>query len=578
MMIPPKGHLESLSNLIQKAIGYRIFGCFILAFFVVLFMGLSEFYNSIRSMEKNIERECNSITSFAVGQIFLDNEMAIQPKLDRLNKRPKAMQIFWQKTLDKKQSLNTIQFSFPLSWRYIYPVRYNDGEPMGYFLVKGSFFYEYRPLLLFLLKVFALLLFFIAIFIVLLPLSKKIPQKLFIAPIHHLLSLLRNEEKASFVIPSEEIAEISHKITLLLSEAEQRSRESALGQIAARVAHDIRSPLATMNVLVSEISPKISEKESSILRQAIQNMQEMTNNLLNQYKGSECSKVNPNLKTCEDDANIERYFLLCSLIEITLSQKRYEWSNHPCDIQWHIEPNQKMNWIFASPGEIRRLLSNLLNNAYEALGDKRQITLNLSQCEAFFKLSLQDTGMGIHENQLALVLEGKSYKDWGYGLGLSSAKQTMESLGGTLELKSIVNQGTEVTLFFPIKANPAWFPTQMIFPKDATVLILEDDISMHNLWRHYIYPAKPMHFIKSDDLLLWMDQHPESIEKAIFLMDYELKDDQRSGLEVLEQIKPEKRGYLITSHAEEVSIQKRCVDLGIWLIPKVLLTQILAGK
>ena len=82
----------------------------------------------------------------------------------------------------------------------------------------------------------------------------------------------------------------------------------------------------------------------------------------------------------------------------------------------------------------------------------------------------------------------------------------------------------------------------------------------------------------SEDVLSWVASNPTLKDEAIFLVDYELRQDSRNGLDLLEQLNPGKRGYLITSHGEEVNIQKRCAKAGLWLIPKVSLDDIVLEK
>lgn len=565
---------DNLSEQIKKSIGFRVFFCFILALIVIVSVSLNELHNSFSQVEKNIETQCEALSGFAIGQLLIDNAQAIQPKLDSLNKHSTTVKITW-KTFSEKEKLlaRSLHFSFPFSWTYFYPVTFNNGNVVGTFIVKGSFFNERQLLSEFLTKIILLLLFFTTIFIVLYPLGKKIPQKLFIAPVNHLLSLLRNEKNLlnAEKMPAE-IAEIRDKITLLLDEAEERSRESALGQLAARVAHDIRSPIMSMTVLLEIISSDISEEKHRMLASSIQSVRDIANNLLARYQESNKTAVGcRDLRTCEDDGNIERYILLSSIIDFVLSQKRYEWKSNECEIQVDISPEAKTQWLFLAPNDIKRLLSNLLNNAYESLDTNRQIKVSLRQENKMLMLSIQDTGSGIPADKIEAVLNGASLKTTGHGLGLSNAKKMLAEWGGGLQLASQRGEGTEIKLFFPIALSPTWFPESITLSSQTPALFLDDDPSMHTLWMSYAFPIRMFHCMTSNDLLSWVEAHPDSKDSATFLIDYELRQDSRNGLELLEQLNPRGRGYLITSHAEEVNIQIRCANAGLWLIPKVVL-------
>lgn len=366
--------------------------------------------------------------------------------------------------------------------------------------------------------------------------------------------------------------------TLIASGSRLLETEVAMikNQLAHQLAHDIRSPIAAMTIVVSDIAVQISEEQASLLQQAIQQIRGIANNLLIRYKNPDQEKMieTSRLKIKIDDTNRERYVLLSSLVNTAIFQKRFEWQNNPCDVLLEITPEAKTIWILVAPIEINRLLSNLLNNAYEALEKRRHIKIHVSKKDHQLILSIQDTGKGIPEDKIIAVINGMSLKDSGNGLGLSSAKKTMKSLGGELQLTSEIYQGTTVTLFFLICKQPTWFPTQMVLSLQQPILVLDNDPSIHSFWQKQLYPHRSMHFVKSAHLFAWLTEHPEAQKKALFLVDYELSGDSRNGLEILEQFQPAQRGYLITSHAEEVDIQLQCATLGIWLIPKAILSDI----
>jgi len=103
--------------------------------------------------------------------------------------------------------------------------------------------------------------------------------------------------------------------------------------------------------------------------------------------------------------------------------------------------------------------------------------------------------------------------------------------------------------------------------------VLDDDSSIHSLWRNRLQSIECnlIHFTRSQDVVEWCEQNPISCSQAIFLMDFELRNEVCNGLEILEQVGAQKRGYLITSHAEELHIQERVVTSEVWLIPKSLI-------
>ncbi len=57
---------------------------------------------------------------------------------------------------------------------------------------------------------------------------------------------------------------------------------------------------------------------------------------------------------------------------------------------------ENTGWVFIVPRNLRRIISNLLNNAYEALQDKRKIDISIStEQNTYLSLLISDTGCGI---------------------------------------------------------------------------------------------------------------------------------------------------------------------------------------
>ena len=71
----------------------------------------------------------------------------------------------------------------------------------------------------------------------------------------------------------------------------------------------------------------------------------------------------------------------------------------------------------------------------------------------------------------------------GTGLGLSSAREFAEGLGGALEIRSTLGLGTIVALKIPLCFPPSWFVPEILVSKDAEICVLDDDPSIHEVWR-----------------------------------------------------------------------------------------------
>ncbi|TAK74105.1 MAG: HAMP domain-containing histidine kinase [Gammaproteobacteria bacterium] len=366
-----------------------------------------------------------------------------------------------------------------------------------------------------------------------------------------------------------EIASIRNYILTLLKNAEEASKIVALGQLSTQLAHDIRSPIAVMEMMLGGLAKTMEKSKYIILKESIQSVRNIANGLLDRYRQSDIKMTTPTTAN-----HIAHPVLLSHLVERVISQKNQEWLSHPCPISFTIVEEAAICWVNVVPDEIKRILSNLLNNSYEALQDKKPIALHLSCSNTELCLRIQDQGVGISSDKIDAVLNGTSLKHPGQGLGLSTARRYMHQLNGQLLLSSIYQQGTEVTLLFPKLPNPTWFTDIIPIPADAPVAILDDDGCIHNFWRSRLHSLgiRSIHFTSSEDMARWYDENTQIRHQAIYFFDYELQTS--CGLELLKKLNLQSRAYLITSCAEEIEIQQECEREGIKLIPKGLIKEL----
>lgn len=382
---------------------------------------------------------------------------------------------------------------------------------------------------------------------------------------------------------NDEIARLAttfNKMIEVLKESQtsivETEKMRSMAKISAQLAHDIRSPLAAMEILLKSIAKDQPEKFYIMLREAIQGVRDIANNYLINYRHVPESKNSHVYSPVNspDDGNVPRPLLLSSLVESVISQKRLEYLD--CEIGFIKKSFDKLSWIQAIPNEIRRILSNLLNNAYEALQSDKRIEITIALTQPWLELYIADNGHGIPENRINDVLSGLSLKHDGKGLGLSSARQYMEALGGSLTLSSTPGKGSEILLRFPAASKPDWLPDEIRLPKNSHVIIMDDNLDMHNLWRHRLdsHHVKTQHFSSVADILQWRETSISVTGQAIYFVDYEFHDEKYNGLTLIELFNCNNRSYLITSYADEIGIQEHCKKAGIWLLPKYLIGEI----
>ncbi len=346
----------------------------------------------------------------------------------------------------------------------------------------------------------------------------------------------------------------------------------AQAQIAAQVAHDIRSPLAALSMQIGNMSAKIHEAERISLRSSLKRIHDIVNNLSQMKERKVESKM---IEKRHEHMHIE---LLSSLTESIISEKRTQYRDRQ-GIVIDEQFDESSYGAFASVEsvEFKRVISNVINNAVEALGDAGSVTLNVSATPTDITLKITDTGKGIPKDNLHKVFDrGISFgKKHGSGLGLAHAKETMEKWNGNITIESEVGVGTTVILIFKRAESPNWFLPRIMVKPQTKIVVLDDDQSIHDIWktrfRDYDLADGDIelhHFTTSQSFSSWYDQHRFS--QCLILSDYELLGESVNGLDVIEKYGRGQDSILVTSHCEEEKIQKRCESLGTRLLPKGL--------
>ncbi|WP_432630793.1 ATP-binding response regulator [Brotaphodocola sp.] len=148
-------------------------------------------------------------------------------------------------------------------------------------------------------------------------------------------------------------------------------------------------------------------------------------------------------------------------------------------------------YLIGSAEGLSRILMNLNSNAikYNKKGGSIYCRCKEVKCEGdtvWIELINADTGIGMSEEFLKHAFEAYSQANNtslnsinGVGLGLSIVKQTVEMMGGTLEVESKLNEGTKYTILLPFKIDPnpqtETKPVKKISLKGVKALLVEDN-------------------------------------------------------------------------------------------------------
>lgn len=338
-----------------------------------------------------------------------------------------------------------------------------------------------------------------------------------------------------------------------------RQRAEATLSIAKQVAHDIRSPLAALDMGLKDVSG-LRGDQRVILRHAISRIRDIANDLL---KRSDSELV----------ASGVGAQLLLPIIESIVSEKRLQFRDSKgFALDTEFDQGSALSCAVVDPKELKRIISNLVNNSKEAFAEK--VTIKLTQTNDFVIIELADDGQGILSEVLQRigreqVSYGKSGAESGAGLGLLHARSSIERWGGRFKIESEVKKGTTIALSLPKTDPPKWLASELTI-LNKVLVVVDDEPSIHELWKQRIASFNDVKCYFFVNPISFLDWYETQQLKALFVVDFEFSGLKINGMNVIEKCGISSSSVLVTSRYEETEIQNRCRLLKVKLLPKAM--------
>jgi signal transduction histidine kinase len=286
---------------------------------------------------------------------------------------------------------------------------------------------------------------------------------------HTIQTLPESLRNTPFAVLIGRLAEVLQKASRLESDL---AVSKAVSDLSAQVAHDIRSPLAALESASAGF--KLTDEQQMLVKGAISRIQGIANDLLSKYRQGSVGSTDPVSGALQSAA--AETVNLARIIEPIISEKRLQYRSRP-DISINFAPVAEAGDINAlcQPKEFQRIISNLVNNAAEAM-EKGAITVSLAVDSKNAIVKVSDTGKGIPPEILAkLGRKGETHgKAGGTGLGLYHARTSAEAWGGGLAIESELGRGTTVTITLP-RADTAGM--------NRMAVLIDDDALVHMTWK-----------------------------------------------------------------------------------------------
>lgn len=223
---------------------------------------------------------------------------------------------------------------------------------------------------------------------------------------------------------------------------QRKEKLSAMGELAGGVAHEIRNPLNSINVIAQrfqyEFEPESDKEEYSQLVKTVRSEVGRVNNIIKQFlEFARPPKLNP--------GNIKIDEVLDSIINLINSQAQAKNITIEKDIQDNII-------AFADREKLNQAFLNIAQNAFDAMDSGGKLKIKAVSNEDKILISFIDNGPGIPNDILPRIFNLYfTTKSDGNGLGLSIVHQIITEHDGEISCNSQLNEGSDFSIILPLK-------------------------------------------------------------------------------------------------------------------------------
>jgi PAS domain S-box-containing protein len=225
----------------------------------------------------------------------------------------------------------------------------------------------------------------------------------------------------------------------LESQYERNQRLIAMGEMAARIVHELRNPLCSIELFATMLEREdLAERGKSLARGIATGIRSMNNILTNMLIFARPGRVNlrpvSSSGIIKEILSILEPLILSGNIKIRVSQDEY--------------------LVMADPELLKQALLNICINSIQAMPEGGLLTVELKEEGGYVCFSIKDTGCGIEPELRERIFDPFfTTKENGTGLGLAITAKIVQSHGGFIKVDSIPGKGTEFIVSIPSPDN-----------------------------------------------------------------------------------------------------------------------------
>jgi len=330
-------------------------------------------------------------------------------------------------------------------------------------------------------------------------------------------------------------------------------------EMASRVAHDIRSPMSVLSRITDE---QLQNRDArQIITKATERLQNITDDLIKNWQKQ---MTGQDLRASM--APVKKNSVSLKNIVGDLIAEKIKVYQHLENVKFELSDCSSNDALFINVSEFMRHLSNIVDNAVDAVGLSGKIIFRIFSDENTTCVEVADTGCGIPAEILSQIGRQKLSlgKSNGTGHGVYYARKFIKSLGGDLRIESVVGSGSKFTFIFP-KSE-----TILLIDTANQLVYVDDDPLTHAPWLEFVKKNFSSNvdtkiFKSPSAYLTWAEKAPDHT----LFSDYNLKDDSYNGLDVISRTNSIVNcSYLVTNSYDDPTVQRAAKDQGVIVIPK----------
>lgn len=223
----------------------------------------------------------------------------------------------------------------------------------------------------------------------------------------------------------------------LQSKLVMSQKMAALGEVAAKVAHEIRNPLVSVGGFAKRLEKKLDgnlKEYATIIVKEVSRLEQILREILGFVKEVRLSREAVSLNSIVDD-----------IIMVMASDTEDRGIGIIKDYTPGVE-------VYVDLNRVKEAIMNIITNAIQALPGAGEISVRTFVQDAFAVLEVKDTGRGIAEADLPSIFNPFfTTKASGTGLGLAITHRIIQEHGGLIEVESDIGKGSVFRVFIPMK-------------------------------------------------------------------------------------------------------------------------------